>query len=240
MPMRNHFANPNRPTWEPVHGGWPMMMVQYLFRILPPRYQILPQVHLGKNFEIDIATFDQHSNGHHPNSHGNGVATQTWTSPEPTLTLEADPLDPDEYEVRIHDLEDCHRLVAAIELVSPSNKDRPEARAAFVTKCAGLLQQEVCVSIVDLVSNRQFNLYAELLELLGRSDPMLGDAPPETYAVTIHRRFGGPRWRLRNWAYPLRIGEPLPSLPIWLNDRDGTMLELESTYEETCRTLRIA
>jgi len=61
--------------------------------------------------------------------------------------------------------------VAAIELVSPGNKDRPEKRNAFVSKCAALLQKGVAVCIVDVVTTRQFNLYAELLQFLGQSDP---------------------------------------------------------------------
>ena len=51
----------------------------------------------------------------------------------------------DEYEVRIYDVERERRLVAAVEIVSPANKDRPEHRRVFVTKCAALLQQRVSV-----------------------------------------------------------------------------------------------
>src|SRR6188472_3506089 len=72
----------------------------------------------------------------------------------------------DEFEVRIYDEEQGQRLVAAIEIISPSNKDRPEHRRAFVAKVAALLQKEVCVSVVDLVTVRQANLYADLLALI--------------------------------------------------------------------------
>ena len=57
----------------------------------------------------------------------------------------------DEYEVRVYDTDRAQRLVAAIEIVSPANKDRPEHRRAFVAKCAALLQNQVSVTIVDLV-----------------------------------------------------------------------------------------
>src|ERR1051325_9248060 len=78
--------------------------------------------------------------------------------------------DVDEYEVRVYDSARGRRLVAAVELVSPSNKDRPETRRAFVAKCAPLLQQHVSVAIVDTVTSRDFNLYVELLSFLGRTD----------------------------------------------------------------------
>src|SRR3954454_14490231 len=46
-----------------------------------------------------------------------------------------------EYEVRIYDARRGRHLVAAIEIVSPANKDRPEHRNAFIGKCAALLQK---------------------------------------------------------------------------------------------------
>jgi hypothetical protein len=67
--------------------------------------------------------------------------------------------------------------------VSPGNKDRPENRRAFVAKCEALLRRNVCVSIVDLVSIRDFNLYRELLESLHQ--PMAASvAESPMYAVT--------------------------------------------------------
>ena len=45
-------------------------------------------------------------------------------------------------------------LLAAIEIVSPANKDRPENRRAFAAKCAALLRQGVAVSILDVVTAR--------------------------------------------------------------------------------------
>jgi hypothetical protein len=47
-------------------------------------------------------------------------------------------------------------------------------------------------------------------------------------------------WRLETWARGLEIGCHLPTLPLWLAADFAVPLELESTYEETCRVLRIA
>jgi hypothetical protein len=241
MPLRNHFANPDHPTWDRVHGGWPMLMVMQLFQILPPRYRAAPTVHPGQRIEIDVGTFDREPDfGPSQESSLTSGSAAVLSPPQPTVIFETDPLDPDQYEVRIYDtIDGSERLVAAIELVSPSNKDRPSTRQDFVAKCAGLIQHEVCVSIIDLVTPRRFNLYADLLEHLGHTTPIL---PTDSYlyAATIHRRNGSRKWRLHNWAYELQIGQPLPSLPIWLNERDGIMLDLETTYEDTCRTLRLA
>jgi hypothetical protein len=45
---------------------------------------------------------------------------------------------------------------------------------------------------------------------------------------------------LDTWSHPLMIGQPLPSLPIWLSGTQTVVLDLEASYEETCRVLRIS
>jgi hypothetical protein len=129
--------------------------------------------------------------------------------------------------------------VAAIELVSPSNKDRPENREAFVGKVAALLKNGICVSIVDVVTTLDFNLYAQLMESVQGIDPALGDEPQPIYAVTLRTRYDGLRKMMDTWYHPLTLGRPLPTLPIWLTTSLAGSLELESSCEETSRTLRI-
>lgn len=161
--------------------------------------------------------------------------------PRPTFTVQADLSEQDQYEVLVYDTERNRQLVAAIEIVSPSNKDRPESREVFVGNLASLLRQDVCVSVIDIVSNRQANLYAELLARLGRTDPTLPVPPPYLYAVTLRGR-KPPRRRpmLDAWFYPLTVGQPLPTIPLWLSPDEVVQLPLEPGYQETCRLLRIA
>ena len=45
---------------------------------------------------------------------------------------------------------------------------------------------------------------------------------------------------LESWFYPMHLGQPVPILPIWLDVNLCIFLELESSYEETCRFLRIS
>ena len=44
---------------------------------------------------------------------------------------------------------------------------------------------------------------------------------------------------MRAWTHALVIGQPLPLLLLWLADNLAVSLELEATYEQTCRILRI-
>jgi hypothetical protein len=244
MPLRDHFRPPveKKHSWDELHGGWPMMIVRQLFPILPEGYVAAPGVHLGMFFEIDVSVYDADEAGERTEqaSAGNGGAA-TLAPPTPTLTMETDWPDQDEYEVRVYDEWHGRRLVAAIELVSPGNKDRPESRRAFVAKVAALLQDDVCVSLVDLVTIRQFNLYGDVLEMIGRPDLAASVQDTFLYAVTLRgRKRLSQRPLLDAWFYPMIVGQPLPPLPIWLDVELRVMLELEASYEETCRLLHIA
>ena len=73
---------------------------------------------------------------------------------------DTDPPDVDEYSLRVYEANTGERLVASVEFVSPRNKDRPEARRMFVAKCAALLNQGVCVSVVDVVPMQLLSYYA--------------------------------------------------------------------------------
>ncbi|QEL13822.1 DUF4058 family protein [Limnoglobus roseus] len=240
MPLRDHFHSPlnDRHSWDVLHGGWPMEIAKSLNRELPPEYVAGPQVHLGGGIEIDVGALESEDVGspsHRPSEDG----TAAWAAVEPTVCVETERPDVDEYEVRVFDVSRERRLVAAIELVSPSNKDRPESRRAFVAKCASLLQQDVCVTIVDVVTSRDFNLYADLLTFLDRTDVSVGQPPVPIYAVTCRGRMRRGRWVFEAWNRPLTVGRPLPKLPLWLPYQLPVTLDLEATYEETCRGLRI-
>jgi hypothetical protein len=220
-----------------------MVMVQHLFPLLPEGFTAEPRVHLGSSFEIDVCAYGTEASEQRPSDvdeSAGGVATATWAPPQPTMVVDADLGEEYAYEVLIFDQNRGRHLVAAVEIVSPANKDRPEHRRAFVTKCTALVQKHVCVSLVDLVTIRHFNLYAEMLDLIGHSDLTLGAIPPGIYAATCrYRRLKG-KSRLECWAYPLVVGQPLPKLPIWLADDFAVSLDLETTYEETCRFLHLS
>jgi hypothetical protein len=241
MPLRDHFRSPldDIASWEEFHGGWPMEIVRSLARQLPPQYVAAPHVHHGAFVEVDVATFERGEANQPGGDENSGVtATAVWAPPSPTRVAETDLPDTDEYEVRVYDVRRGRRLVAAIEIVSPANKDRPEHRRAFVAKCGALLQKRVSVSIVDLVTSREFNLYADLMDLLGQPRTSLGAVSPQ-YAVACRYVARLDRWRLETWEQPLVLGQPLPTLPLWLTGNLSVPLNLEESYEETCRVLRI-
>jgi hypothetical protein len=165
----------------------------------------------------------------------NGLA---WEAPAPTLLLDTEELTPPEYEVRVYDISQSKRLVAAIEIVSPSNKDRPTAREEFVPKCHAMIAQDICVVIIDPVTTRGANLYAELAERIGAKAPSNADA--SMYAASCRPQHFRDRTRIQTWEHTLEMGDVLPTLPLWISDVKYIPLDLESTYEDACTGLRIA
>jgi hypothetical protein len=241
MPLRDHFRPPvsKQASWEGFHGMWPASIVQR--KLLPPGYVAEPRVHLGTLMEIAVGALESADAARTRGANGNGgAATAACTAAAPVVAVETDPPDEYEYEVRVFDVERERTLVAAIEFVSPANKDRPESRQALVAKCAALLRKGIAVSLVDLVTVRRFNLYAQLMEFIGHPDRTMSNAEPPIYAASCRWLTKGTRALLEAWSHTLVVGQPLPTLPIWLREDLVTALDLEQSYEQVCSDLWIS
>ena len=134
MSLRDHFRSPvnDKHRWDAVHGQWPAEIVRTLFDRLPPGFVAEPKVHHGSPFEVDVSMIEDDDRPLTTADEGDGGTAM--------LTVPADLTELDEYEIRVYDGERERTLVAAIELVSPANKDRPERREQFVNKVASLLR----------------------------------------------------------------------------------------------------
>jgi hypothetical protein len=194
---------------------------------------------MGQYFELDIGAFERDNASPGSSIQNSGEATTAQTIIEPTVSADIDIGDQHEYEVLIYDVAREKTLVAAVEFVSPGNKDRAEHRQAFVAKCFALLQRNVSVAIVDIVTDRSGNLYAELLDELGVTDPTLGVDPPRLYATSCRTRSSEHRNRFDAWAYPVMLGQTLPAIPLWYAPDQAVTLDLEGSYEDTCQLLGI-
>jgi hypothetical protein len=208
--------------------------MRQLNKTLPPGYAARPNVKLGVDVEADVGTLEQ--SGHEPAEEGGGVATAVWAPPRPTLSVAVDFHRLDVFEVQVH-REGGLEMVAAIELVSPRNKDRPTARRPFATKCAAYLLAGVSVIVVDVVTERRENLYTVLLDQLAVAPDDPG--PGELYAVACRTVPPDEPGRLETWVAPLAVGSVLPTLPLWLEADLAVPLELERSYEATFGELRV-
>ena len=119
--------------------------------------------------------------------------------------LNADCLPPDYHAIslikRVQEVEDLFevqiiqrfggaQLRAAVELVSPGNKDRPASRRTFGVKCASYLCQGIAVVVIDVVTERLANLHAELMGLLQSNGEPPWQSPTNLSAVA-YRVVGG-------------------------------------------------
>jgi hypothetical protein len=243
MPLRDHFHGrlSEEYGWDSFHSAWANTVVRQLNGgRLPARYRAAPHVHLGATLEVDVATVEREdlvAGRGAESANGGGVATAVWAPPKPAQTLAVDLPAQDMFEIRVRDLRRGSRLAAAVEFVSPANKDRPASRRAFAIKCAAYLQQQVSVIIVDIVTERRDGLHLELMELLERTEAASWPADQNLYAVAYRTTKENDAWRLELWPEPLALGRPLPTLPLWLADNLAVPLELENSYEETCKVL---
>jgi hypothetical protein len=126
------------------------------------------------------------------------------------------------------------RLVAAVELASPRNKDRPSSREFYRNRYLGYLWSGVHLMLVD-VHRRPLGF--SFVEAIGAElqCPLPVGLPPHAVSWNV----GGPtpdggRF-LDGWYRALAVGHPLPSLPLCLYQEDQVLIDLESTYAEASR-----
>jgi hypothetical protein len=235
MPLLDHFHPPlkGERNWEGFHGAWTFTIVETLNKFLPARYFAEGQSHVGPHIEVDVANFER-ENEPPPSAsaNGGGVAVKPWTAPAATLTMPA--TFPDEFEVRVIDTRSGPTLVAAIELISPGNKDRAETRRQFAGKCASYLAAGIGLVIVDIVTDRTANLHDELIELLQHGDAYRFPVPADLYSVAYRpRKLKDAAGQVEIWTFPLAFGEPLPVVPLALRGGLTLRLDLDATYTLT-------
>ena len=189
---------------------------------------------IGKRLgiEVDVAALERLEDN--PKTKG---WKSTWTPPYSDADGEI-AIEEDELEILIHNRDATDvQLVGAIEFVSPANKDRPESRDAFVSKVHAYLQRGVGVVIVDIVTNKPGNLHNDLMDRIGLPGLAIeGDIYTTSYKVTGKKGRG----KLETWRRPLEIGEPIPTMPLWLYGGICIPVPLDEAYSEACDELRVS
>lgn len=240
MPLLDHFHPPlhGPRRGEGFHHAWATFIAQQLNQeTLPPDYYAESEISLGPELEIDVAAVDLPGLG----GGGDRVGTTVWSPARPAITVPVDFAHLDSYEVRVYqDLGGGAELRAAIELVSPANKDRPGSRRTFAAKCAGYLKHGIGVVTVDVVTSRTANLHEELFDALEvKSRRAAWKSPSGLSAIAYRAVTTRKHPRLEAWPEALAIGNPLPVMPLWLSPDLCVPLRLEESYLASCRSLRI-
>ncbi|HEX4796159.1 MAG TPA: DUF4058 family protein [Humisphaera sp.] len=231
MNLLDHFHPPlnTQRHWHAFHNAWATYIAADLNTRLPKGYFAEPNVQFG--IEIDVATFEE-SGGTIEQSMG---SASLWSPPAPLMTIPL-PVVTDVVEVQVFESGAGPTLAAAIELVSPSNKDRAAHREAFVSKCETYLQLGVGLAIVDVVTERQADLHGELLARLNSG---AGATRADLYASAYRPVIRQDQSSLDIWYEKLTVGATLPTVPLWLRGGLCLPIALADTYERTCLELRI-
>ena len=219
--------------WDSVHPFWLSYLVEWIQPRLPEGYKAF----LGGVPALTVAA-------------GNGkpdVSVRHWGPRPPaeevvtdTAVLEPDlevsvafRLDP---QLAVH--VDFHgQLIAAIELVSPRNKGRAAAKETYSSRYLGYLRLGVHLMLVDVLPRpKGFSFSDAITGGLGMDLRPL--PPPFTAAYRVGEvvPVGDDMGSLVGlWRRPLRVGQPLPALPLSLSVHRAIVIDLEETYQRAAK-----
>jgi hypothetical protein len=220
--------------WDGVHLLWLTQLLDWVQPRLPEGYR----AYVGA-----VPALTLESAGGRPD-----VTVRGWQE-RPAGTAAGAVLTPDREAVATFTLDaqralhvDWHgQLVAAIELVSPRNKDRLDSQERYARRYLSYLRQGVHLMLVDVFARPAGFSFADALS----ADLGLGEAPlPSPLAVSYRVGAAVPRddemgTAVAIWSRSLAVGQSLPELPLAL-DGEAVVIDLEATYREAARRVYLA
>jgi hypothetical protein len=238
MPLHDWAETPG---WEGVHNIWIVELLRWVKPRLPPEYR----AHIGSSPALSVGE----------TAEGPDVAVRQWQSPAPPpgdtgpstpAGAEAALPEPDE-EVATITLDPQTalyvtrqgRLVAAVELVSRRNKDRDSARAVYLARYLGYLEEGAHLLLVDVHRRPLAFSFADAL-----ARELRISQPPCPAPLAVSYRVGEPAPAggrfLAIWRRPLAVGQPLPVMPLPLTVQFSVAVDLEQTYQRAAADAYLA
>ncbi|MEZ4869872.1 MAG: DUF4058 family protein [Caldilineaceae bacterium] len=208
--------------WTTLHFTLAAEIVRQLAPKLRPRYVALPV----ERFVLEITeSLTAHSTSIYPDagvaatasekvSSGGAAATMTMMTP-PLRMATVIPERVPQVSIEIRDVQ-ARRLVTAIELLSPTNK-QGDGYEEYLRKRRQLLQSDTHLIEIDLLRR-------------GKRVPMRQPLPKAQYFVFLSRVEERPM--LLVW--PISLAQPLPTMPIpLLPGDDDVLLDLQAAFTAT-------
>jgi hypothetical protein len=207
------------------HQGWVVNLTNALNNgLLPPDYMAMTEQVAGRPIP-DVVTLTTRE----PKGEPGGIAV---AKAPPTARI-ISRLEKVNYAKRADRVVIRHgrgKVVAIVEIVSPGNKDSRHAIRSFVEKAADIVNQGVNLVVVDLFppTPRDPNgIHKAIWD-------ELGDEPfeaPSGKPLIVASYIGGDIPTA--YVEPVGVGDPLPSLPIFLSETRYIPAPLETTYALT-------
>ena len=128
-------------------------------------------------------------------------------------------------------------MIAALELVSPRNKDRADAKETYCNRYLGYLRLGVHLMLVDVLPRPKGYSFSDVItSSLGLDLPPLPPPFAAAYRVGEVVPVGDDMGSLVGlWRRPLRVGQPLPTLPLPLSVHKDVQIDLEETYRRATK-----
>lgn len=218
----------DRPGWAGMHHLWITELLRWVKPRLPEGYRAFigsaPILAIGGRREVAI-----HDWPHKQAVDSSATPVQTGSSSQdecaPDVELAVATLDPNTALW----VEKQGRLVAAVELISPRNKDRNSARETYLTRYLGYLLESVHLLLVDVHRGPVgFSFADRIAQELSIDQKPLPPPLAVSYRVGETAATGGSY--LAIWRRTLEVGSPLPTLPLPLTTHATVSVDLEQTY----------
>jgi hypothetical protein len=218
--------------WDSVHPLWLTYLVEWIRPRLPEGYK----AYLGGVPALTVAS-------------GNGkpdVSVRQWgPRPAAETVTGTSILEPDLEASVVFRLDpqralhiDFHgQLIAALEIVSPRNKDRADAKETYTNRYLGYLRLGVHLMLVDVLPRpKRFSFSDAITSGLGLELPPLPSPFAAAYRVGEVIPVGDDMGSLvAVWRRPLQVGQPLPALPLPLSVHRAIEIDLEETYHRAAK-----
>lgn len=194
--------------------------------VLPSDYFALPEQNIRGPIP-DVLALRLAADDDEPGTGGVAVAT---APPQTRVVRRAEA---DIYAAKANRIAVRHRhgeIVAVIEIVSPGNKGSRTEFAAFVKKSAELIRQNVHVLIIDLfppTPRDPQGIHKAVWDEFVEEDFAL---PPDKPLTLAAYDAGPPRVA---YVESIGVGDPLPSMPLFLRPEIYVPAPLEATYLTT-------
>jgi hypothetical protein len=235
MPLLDHFRPPvsDEIQWNTFHAVWAGTLADQLTQIVPDQYRVHEHLKLGGGLEIDVATVRKRSG---PNGSPDERQSE-WQPSPPAATVPV--VFPERFEVLVYRQAGGRQLVAAIELVSPGNKDTEDARDAFVAKVVSYLHEGINVIVIDVVTERRANLHNQIARAMRM--PSDSELPPNAglYAASYRPVIRNSRPELDLWLATFAVGDPLPTMPLRLIADYFVPVDFEAAYTDARRRRKL-
>ena len=204
------------------HQGWVVKSANALNSgLLPPEYMAMAEQVTGRPIP-DVVTLQTRT----PKGDPGGIAVAT-APPTARVIAKFEKINYAKRADRVVIRHGRGKVVAIIEIVSPGNKDSRNAIRTFVEKAADILNQGVNLLVVDLfppTPRDPQGIHKAIWDEFG-DEPF--EAPPGK-PLTVASYIGGDLPTA--YVESVGVGDPLPSLPIFLSETRYIPAPLEATY----------